>query len=68
MAYINSLLNRSKIVHGGKILTIIIIRVQASSYRLLLLGLCDNGCAEASVVKRKFSIESHLLCLMTLNS
>ena len=38
-------------------------RVLASSFRLLLLRLCSNRCAEA-----KFSIESPLLRLMRLNS
>ena len=40
----------------------------ASSFRLLLLRLCNNRCAEALVVKLKFSIESPVLRLMRLNS
>ena len=40
----------------------------ASSFRLLLLRLCNNMCAEALLVKLKFSIESPLVRLMRLNS
>ena len=36
------------------------------SFRLLLLRLWNNWCAEALVVKFKFSIESHLLRLMII--
>ena len=41
--------------------------VHASSERLLLLRLCNNGCAEALIVTLKFSFESPLLRLMRLN-
>ena len=43
-------------------------RVLESSFRLPLLGLCSNRCAEAPAVNMKFSIESTLLRLMRLNS
>ena len=42
--------------------------VHPSSFRLKLLRLCNNSCAEALVVKLKFSIESPLLRLLCLNS
>ena len=41
---------------------------RVSSFRLLLLQLCNNRCVDALAVELKFSIESPLLRLMRLNS
>ena len=43
-------------------------RVHVSSFRLLLLRLRSNRCAEALAVKMKFSVESPLLRLMRLKT